>query len=74
MYRLFEEKLKCWKENQIKKPLMVIGVRQIGKTYTISEFAKKNFEEFIYINLEKEEKIREIFDNTINEEEIIKRI
>ena len=41
MYRLFEEKLKCWKENQIKKTLMVIGVRQIGKTYTIFEFAKK---------------------------------
>ena len=73
MYRLFEEKLKYWKENQINKPLMVIGVRQIGKTYTISEFAKKNFEEFIYINLEKEE-IRKIFDNTINEKEIIKRI
>ncbi len=74
MYRLFEEKLRNWKENHINKPLMVIGVRQIGKTFTILKYAKENFKDYIYINLEKEESIREIFEKTINEEEIIKQI
>ena len=36
MYRLFEKKLHEWKESGMKKPLMVIGVRQIGKTYLIN--------------------------------------
>lgn len=35
MYRFFENTLLGWKQSGMKKPLMVIGVRQIGKTYTI---------------------------------------
>ena len=42
MYRLFENKLLEWKQSGMKKPLMVIGVRQIGKTYTIANFGKEN--------------------------------
>lgn len=42
MYRLFENKLLEWKQSGMKKPLMVIGVRQIGKTYTIEKFGKEN--------------------------------
>ena len=41
MIRLFEKKLLNWKESGMKKPLMVIGVRQIGKTYTIDKFGKE---------------------------------
>ena len=52
----------------MKKPLMVIGVRQIGKTYTIEKFAKSNCEQYIYFNLEKQEEIRSIFDSTIDDE------
>ena len=33
MYRLFEKRLFAWKESGMKKPLMVVGARQIGKTY-----------------------------------------
>ena len=40
-----------WKENNIETPLMVIGSRQIGKTYIINEFCKNEFEDYIYINL-----------------------
>lgn len=58
----------------MKKPLMVIGVRQIGKTYTIEKFAKANFEQYIYFNLEKQEEIRSIFDSTIDDEKILERL
>ena len=41
MQRLFEKKLLDWKESGMKKPLMVVGARQIGKTYTVEKFAKE---------------------------------
>lgn len=74
MQRLFEKTLLNWKESGMKKPLMVVGARQIGKTYTISKFAKENFKEYIYFNLEKDENIRNIFEKTIDNEEIISNI
>ena len=74
MKRKFEEKLILWKEKYNKKPLMVIGVRQIGKTYTIENFCKENFNNYIYINLEKQENIKNIFEKTLEPEEIIENI
>lgn len=74
MQRLFEKKLLEWKETGMKKPLMVIGARQIGKTYTIKKFAAENFEEYLYFNLEKELEIRNIFEKSVNDEDIIKDI
>ena len=74
MKRKFEEKLTLWKEKYNKKPLMVIGVRQIGKTYTIENFCKENFNNYIYINLEKQENIKNIFEKTLEPEEIIENI
>lgn len=74
MYRLFEKKLEKWKESGMKKPLMVIGSRNIGKKYTIDKFAKENFEEYLYLNLEKQEEIKNIFENTIDDEKILEQI
>lgn len=74
MIRLFEKNLAAWKDSGMKKPLMVIGVRQIGKTYTIEKFAKENFEEYIYINLEKEKDIAAIFEETIDDERIMEKL
>lgn len=74
MYRIFEKKLINWKNSGMEKPLMVIGIRQIGKTYTIQKFIKENFEEYIYFNLEKEEYLREIFEKTIDSEKIMDEI
>ena len=72
--RLFEKKLFDWKKSGMKKPLMVIGVRQIGKTYTIDKFGKENFEQYLYFNLEKNEEVRNIFENTIDEEKILQEL
>jgi len=74
MVRLFEKKLFDWKKTGMKKPLMVIGVRQIGKTHTIEKFAKENFEEYISFNLEKNTEIRSIFEKTIDEEKILEEL
>ena len=58
----------------MKKPLMVIGVQQIGKTYTIEKFGKENFEEYLYFNLEKDKEVRNIFENTIDESKILEQL
>lgn len=73
MYRKIEEELKKWK-NDYKMPLMLVGARQTGKTYILEEFCKNNFNNYVYINLDKEENIAEIFESTINPDIIIEKI
>ena len=46
MKRKFWEELKEWKEKQSETPLMVVGARQIGKTYIIDKFCKENLSKF----------------------------
>ena len=74
MQRLFEKKLFDWKESGMKKPLMGVGARQIGKTYTVEKFAKENFEKYLYFNLEKNMDVRNIFEKSIDDERIISDI
>ena len=64
MYRKIEEELKEWKTNY-KMPLMLIGARQTGKTYILEEFCKNSFDNYVYINLDKEENIAKVFEETI---------
>ena len=61
-----------WKNSHMKMPLMVIGARQVGKTYIIKEFCKKEFKDYVYINLFDEEQIVEIFKQKISITEKLK--
>lgn len=69
MKRKIYNNLLKWKENSIDIPLMIIGARQIGKTYIINEFCKNEFENYIYINLLDNPQIVEIFEQPISTEE-----
>ena len=73
MYRKIEDQLNKWKNNY-KMPLMLVGARQTGKTYILEEFCKNNFNNYIYINLDKEENICEVFENSIDPKVIIEKI
>ena len=73
MYRKIEKEFNTWK-NDFKLPLMLIGARQTGKTYILKEFCEKNFPNYVYINLDKEESIQEVFKDTIDPETIIEKI
>lgn len=73
MYRFIEEDLKKWK-NDSKMPLMLVGARQVGKTYVLEKFCKENYEKYIYINLDKEENISQIFESSIDPDTIIEKI
>ncbi len=74
MKRKFFEKLLYWKENEINTPLLVTGARQVGKTYIITEFCKENFENYVYLNFEKNSELSSIFEKTMEPKEIIKYI
>ena len=73
MYRKIEEQLLEWKKDY-KMPFMLVGARQTGKTYIIEEFCKKNFDNYVYINLDKEENMANIFESTIDPDKIIEMI
>lgn len=74
MKRNFYNDLIEWKEKNIAIPLMVVGARQIGKTYIIDKFCKENFLDYIYINLLDNIKIKEIFSENINTEDKVKKM
>ena len=73
MYRKIEEDLEKWKADY-QMPLMLVGARQTGKTYILEEFCKKNFENYVYFNLEKEQDVSEIFSHSLVPEDIIEEI
>ena len=62
MYREILNDLEKWKDKSRRKPLILTGVRQCGKTYIVDEFAKKNFKSYVYVNFESEETLSAIFD------------
>lgn len=69
MKRKIYNDLLNWKDNYISTPLMIIGARQIGKTYIINEFCKNEFKNYIYINLMDNPQIVELFEQPISTEE-----
>lgn len=63
-----------WKERPERKPLIVNGARQVGKTWLINEFARRAFSSFVYINFEDEERLSDLFANDFNIERIVSTI
>lgn len=62
MYRNIQQDLLTWKNKATRKPLLLTGVRQCGKTYSVDKFARDNFQNYLYVNLESSEKLSAIFD------------
>lgn len=72
--RKIDAYLEAWKVNPEKKPLIVKGARQIGKTHSIELFAKRNYTSVIQINFVEQTKYRNIFNDGFEVDEIIKNI
>lgn len=66
--------LMAWKNNPDRKPLIIKGARQIGKTRSIEEFAKKNYASIIQINFVEQKKYRDIFNDGFEVDTILKNI
>lgn len=71
MYRKVMDKLIKWKDKKERQPLILMGARQVGKTWLMKEFGKQHFEDVCYINFENPTKVADIFEGTIVPSRII---
>lgn len=74
MKRKVDLYLKTWKENKDRKPLIIKGARQIGKTHSIEQFAYSNYKCVVEINFVEQEQYKSIFDQGFEVDVIIKNI
>lgn len=70
MYRDITSKLMDWKSNQDRKPLIITGVRQCGKTYSMKEFGNKFYDDVAYFNFE-EDNIARYFEDDLKVSRIV---
>ena len=66
--------LKEWKKEEKKPCLLIRGARQVGKTFIIDDFAKKNYENYIYINFELMPEYKSIFDGNLDIKTLIMKL
>lgn len=72
MYRTALEKLKKWKQSHRRKPLIIEGARQVGKTWLIKEFGKSCYSDTVYINFDSNASMTELFRGDLNPDRILK--
>lgn len=71
MFRKIQHFLKQWKENPYRKPLILQGARQVGKTYSVLEFGRIHYENVAYFNFETTPKLSSTFDENISPDYLI---
>ena len=72
--RKIDKYLQYWKQDSERKPLIVKGARQVGKTESIRKFAEKNYKNIIYINFVEEPKYKLITEDGYKPDNIIRNI
>lgn len=74
MERLVLEKLKTWRDKKDRKPLILRGARQVGKTWLLKEFGRTCFKSVCYVNLEQKDRLQGIFEGDIAVGDIIDQL
>lgn len=74
MKRLIMSKLLAWKNSPYRKPLILRGVRQVGKTWILKEFGKLNYKNIAYFNFDENKEYKQFFETTKNVERILQNL
>ena len=74
MYRQIMKDLINWKNDKNRKPLILRGARQVGKTYIIKQFGKENYEGVAYFNFDHDTQLYNIFENTKDPVRILEQL
>lgn len=74
MFRKIYQSLKSWEEKNTKEPLLVIGARQIGKTWILKHFCENTYKDYIYLNFESNTDLLSIFKHNLDPESIIPQL
>ncbi|MEA3385933.1 MAG: AAA family ATPase, partial [Thermodesulfobacteriota bacterium] len=74
MKRTINKDLTAWKKSKDRKPLVLRGARQVGKTYILQKFGKTDFPRCHYVNFENDEQLSTLFKNDISPAIIINEL
>ena len=71
MYRTVMEQLQKWKAKKHRKPLVIRGARQVGKTWLMKAFGAAEYESVVYINFDNNERMRNLFEGSLAVERLV---
>ena len=71
MYRIAIEKLYKWKNSKRRKPLIIEGARQVGKTWLMKEFGKQAYADYVYINFDSNLRMADLFSADLDTDRLI---
>ena len=71
MYRTAIEKMKKWKDSRFRKPLIIEGARQVGKTWLMKEFGRQFYQKTVYVNFDSNKQMKDLFMSSLDIEKII---
>lgn len=71
MYRVAIEKLYKWKDSKYRKPLIIKGARQVGKTWLMQEFGKQAYADTVYINFDSNSRMTDLFASDLDTNRLI---
>lgn len=71
MYRDKIKELNDWRISDYRKPLVILGARQVGKTWLIQEFGKQEYQQTVYINFEKMKMVQNLFEEDFDVKRIL---
>ena len=71
MKRFIDQKLQDWKTSHRRKPLILRGARQVGKTYSVEQFGGKHFDNLAKVNLERNPDWHRVFENNLDAKRIV---
>lgn len=74
MQRTAMKSLTAWKEKKRRKPLLITGCRQCGKTWLMTEFGRRYFQKTLVFNFEKEPALAEIFRYDLDPKRILREL
>ncbi len=74
MERKIISKMEQWKDSEDRKPLMIMGPRQVGKTYSVMEFAKSRFGNYVMFNFQESPELHRIFDGDLNPRRLLNEL
>lgn len=71
MYRTAMEQLQKWKAKKRRKPLIIRGARQVGKTWLMKEFGDREYSSVVYINFDNNQRMKALFEGSLEVERLI---
>ena len=74
MYRYAIEDLRNWKHKKNRKPLIIEGARQVGKTWIMKEFGRQEYQNIVYINFDSNARVAELFSADLDTQRILRGI